>query len=447
MWRNCSVDVLICLIFTFSKPLLSQRHTGADYYLTPKVDDNKLTTSAEQSHRSLTQMALFLRVATTSRLLLHARSRGQNLLVRSFSPVAGSYYGKPIAISNTSHTNCPPMLTSHTRQKGTWTSTSDALESVVVTPVTGAILPFANLNFLQVCLLPVTYGVMYYTDFLLNFMPWWGAILGTTVTLRLLLFPAYLKQHIVGIKSHNILPETQRLQASINDALSDGDHYNISMNRAKLNLLHKEHDLTMLQRLGPSLIQVPFYMTVFFLFRQLSQLPVESLTTGGIAWFSNLTVPDPYYILPALTSATMLAIVEFGFKISPQAMTPMGRYIMRAFPVGLFFLVKGFPASITLFWSATNLVTLIFNLMFNQQWVCKKLNIPDRLKHNMDDLPLAKQTFLGQMRSAVEKSKGKHDASTLRRLDAEAFRKAAVGPIPKTYKEPPRYASHQSKTK
>lgn len=392
-------------------------------------------------------MALLLRAPTCMLLRVSSRS-----FTRSFNPIASIYCERrPYAISNDtkiiSKQHPTTFISQIKRHKGTWTSTSDALESVVVTPVTGAILPFANLNFIQVCLLPATYAIMYYMDFLLNYMPWWGAIIATTVTLRLALFPAHLKTHIVGIKTHNLLPETQRIQAKINEALSDGDSYNVSLNRAKLALLFKEHGLSMSDRLAPALLQVPFYMTVFFLLRQLSSLPVESLLTGGTCWFPNLSTPDPYYILPALTCASMLAIVELGLKVSPQGMTPIGRYFMRGIPLGLFFLVKGFPASIALFWSSTNLITLFYTIMLKQPWVIKRLNIPKRLQHNIDDLPLAKQTFTGQLKNALEKSKVKRDASTLRRLDAEAFRKAAVGPIPKTYKEPPKLASDQSKAK
>lgn len=37
---------------------------------------------------------------------------------------------------------------------------------------------------------------------------------------------------------------------------------------------------------------------------------VPSFKGGGALWFTDLTTPDPQYILPALTALTFLATVE-----------------------------------------------------------------------------------------------------------------------------------------
>jgi len=42
----------------------------------------------------------------------------------------------------------------------------------------------------------------------------------------------------------------------------------------------------------------------------MATLPVESLKTGGFLWITDLTVPDPYFILPAITAATLLVTLE-----------------------------------------------------------------------------------------------------------------------------------------
>ena len=34
------------------------------------------------------------------------------------------------------------------------------------------------------------------------------------------------------------------------------------------------------------------------------------MTTGGALWFTNLTLPDPNYVLPVLASGFLLATVE-----------------------------------------------------------------------------------------------------------------------------------------
>jgi hypothetical protein len=37
---------------------------------------------------------------------------------------------------------------------------------------------------------------------------------------------------------------------------------------------------------------------------------VPSLKGGGLSWFTDLTTPDPLYILPVLTALSFLATVE-----------------------------------------------------------------------------------------------------------------------------------------
>ena len=43
----------------------------------------------------------------------------------------------------------------------------------------------------------------------------------------------------------------------------------------------------------------------------MANCPVESMTTGGMLWFENLTVADPFYLLPLMTSATLFVQVSF----------------------------------------------------------------------------------------------------------------------------------------
>ena len=44
-------------------------------------------------------------------------------------------------------------------------------------------------------------------------------------------------------------------------------------------------------------------------------LPVESMSEGGIFWFQNLTVADPTYILPTLSVLSILAVVWVKYHL------------------------------------------------------------------------------------------------------------------------------------
>ena len=46
--------------------------------------------------------------------------------------------------------------------------------------------------------------------------------------------------------------------------------------------------------------------------REMANVPIESMKTGGMLWFTDLTVPDPYYVLPVLSCASFMATIEVG---------------------------------------------------------------------------------------------------------------------------------------
>ena len=58
------------------------------------------------------------------------------------------------------------------------------------------------------------------------------------------------------------------------------------------------------------LFQLPIFISVYTGLREMAELPVASMTTGGLLWFTDLTIADPYYALPLMTAATLLVTIE-----------------------------------------------------------------------------------------------------------------------------------------
>lgn len=50
-------------------------------------------------------------------------------------------------------------------------------------------------------------------------------------------------------------------------------------------------------------------ISTFLGIRKMCKLPVESMKEGGTLWFSDLTIADPFYILPTLSVLGILAVV------------------------------------------------------------------------------------------------------------------------------------------
>lgn len=54
------------------------------------------------------------------------------------------------------------------------------------------------------------------------------------------------------------------------------------------------------------------------------------LNEGGISWFRDLTVADPYYILPVLSAASLFVVQKIGAETGqrPEHMTPAYQVVL-----------------------------------------------------------------------------------------------------------------------
>lgn len=51
--------------------------------------------------------------------------------------------------------------------------------------------------------------------------------------------------------------------------------------------------------------QIPIFFGFYNGLRGMAEFPVPGMMTGGFGWIQDLTVMDPYFILPALSSAAL----------------------------------------------------------------------------------------------------------------------------------------------
>ena len=62
--------------------------------------------------------------------------------------------------------------------------------------------------------------------------------------------------------------------------------------------------------------QAPIFISFFIALREMANLPVPSLQTGGLWWFQDLTLSDPIYVLPLVVTATMWGVLEVSLGSS-----------------------------------------------------------------------------------------------------------------------------------
>lgn len=75
----------------------------------------------------------------------------------------------------------------------------------------------------------------------------------------------------------------------------------------------------------------------------MANLPVESLKHGGYWWLQDLTMHDPYYIMPIVTCVTMYITIELGSDGTNLKAMGIMRYIIRIVPFVMLPFILHFP--------------------------------------------------------------------------------------------------------
>src|SRR5256885_16559057 len=94
--------------------------------------------------------------------------------------------------------------------------------------------------------------------------------------------------------------------------------------------------------------QIPVFVALF----NILYMTIELRQAPFLLWVKDLSVQDPYYVLPVLMGVTMF----IQQKIQPTTMDPKQAQIMLLLPVFLTFLFISFPAGLVLYWLTNNVL-------------------------------------------------------------------------------------------
>ncbi|KAJ8718532.1 hypothetical protein PYW08_002769 [Mythimna loreyi] len=281
-------------------------------------------------------------------------------------------------------------------------------------------------------------------------VPWWGAILIGTVCVRLVMFPLVIMSQRNTAVMNNNLPEIQLLQMKMTEARQTGNQLEAARYAQEMMGFMKERGLNPLKNMLVPLAQAPLFISFFMGLRGMANCPVESMTYGGLAWFMDLTVPDQYFLLPLITSATMWATIELGVdggRLEAQNMVMM-RYFLRAIPVIMIPFTINFPGAILVYWCSTNFISLIQVGLLKVPAVRDYFKIPKLIKHTPDTLPIKKKGFVEGAKDSWTNMKISKELAERQRIDEMIFTRAGKGPLQKTYKfDPTKLSNVQAKSK
>ncbi|ORX37712.1 60Kd inner membrane protein-domain-containing protein [Kockovaella imperatae] len=153
------------------------------------------------------------------------------------------------------------------------------------------------------------------TDFLIsahNFtgLPWWATIIGVNIFIRLIL----LRVLIPSIKhSHRwaaTIPEQAALSARQKAATAAGNQKEAMAALLQMRKLWSEHDIHPLRSISLPVVQGATFFVFFVAIRRMATTPWPQFVDGGFGWVQNLTIPDPYYILPLTSALATIAVIR-----------------------------------------------------------------------------------------------------------------------------------------
>ena len=121
-----------------------------------------------------------------------------------------------------------------------------------------------------------------------------------TLFIRLALLKPYLNAADISARMAEVAPLKTGLQERANAAKAAGDSIKATQLYQEIRNLDQQADINKLKAAVP-LLQLPIGFGIFRLLRGMANLPVPGLEDAGFLWLKDLTISDPYYILPAVT--------------------------------------------------------------------------------------------------------------------------------------------------
>ncbi|XP_063232812.1 mitochondrial inner membrane protein OXA1L [Bacillus rossius redtenbacheri] len=266
-------------------------------------------------------------------------------------------------------------------------------------------------------------------------VPWWASIVIGTVVVRMALFPLVIKAQRNAAKMNNYMPQLQVLQMKMTEARETGNQLEAARYTQELAHFMKQKGLNPFKNMLVPLAQAPVFISFFVGLRGMTNVPVDSMRTGGLFWFTDLTVPDQYFILPIITSVTMYLTIELGTdgtKLSTSNLQTM-RYVLRALPVCILPFTINFPGAILCYWTSTNFISLVQVLFLKIPAVREYFKIDPLIRHNPDTLPVKPKGFVEGIKDTWTNSKIVKELEDRRRVDELQFQRAGRGAVQKTY--------------
>ncbi len=175
----------------------------------------------------------------------------------------------------------------------------------------------------------------------------WGfSIICLTILIKLLFFPLSAASYKSMARMRAVAPKLAALKEQHGDDRQ-------KMSQAMMELYKKEK-INPLGGCLPILVQMPVFLSLYWVLLE----SVEMRQAPWLLWITDLSIKDPYFILPIIMGATMF----IQQRLNPTPPDPMQAKVMKMMPIVFTFFFLWFPAGLVLYWVTNNTLSIA------QQW-------------------------------------------------------------------------------
>jgi len=184
-------------------------------------------------------------------------------------------------------------------------------------------------------------------DWFNNMFGNWGwAILMVTLIIKAIFYPLSAASYRSMANMRKFAPKMQQLKERYGDDRQ-------KMSQAMMELYKKEK-INPLGGCLPMMVQIPVFIALYWVLLE----SVELRQAPFIFWITDLSIKDPYYVLPLLMGVSMY----IQQKLNPAPPDPVQAKVMMALPVIFTLFFAFFPAGLVLYWFANSALSVA------QQW-------------------------------------------------------------------------------
>lgn len=181
-----------------------------------------------------------------------------------------------------------------------------------------------------------------------SFVGNWGwSIIVLTIIIKLIFFPLSATSYKSMARMRAASPKMQAIKERYGDDRA-------KMSEAMMKL-YKEEKLNPLSGCLPIIIQMPVFIALYWVLLE----SVEIRQAPWLGWIHDLSVSDPYLILPIIMGVTMF----LQQRLNPTPPDPIQAKVFKIMPIMFTFFFIWFPAGLVLYWIVNNILSIL------QQWV------------------------------------------------------------------------------